>query len=586
MRKTRRGGGIFNTIKGIFTRKKKIPNNANKYASTFTNPYNPSNNREHLLYPHLNGEAQPSYNPTIIKPSNYEPIGLSPSVLKRENATTANVSGLNSECNKLKGMTKDRLREYVMKNHESSESFNDSFNRLSVFLYYKMNNMELNDNTINNAHRKPNDTMPLQLKPEQFEELRNEILKKKGLSMEEISMSLFNTELGAIDNQIQRWEKSNELIYYGNKCVIAFTSAGDLGRAIALFQLNDIDRTNTINASRFMCNPSDNNCVVTFPSLDAISSDMMKLYMWICIPARGNSITANLNDITKIRIINDDFKNARMLAINPKLGLIIQNKYPALWDQSYWSYRNKNSRNLDTFGRVTILTLQKYAAIRRFNETDDSDWCSQVYITSPKNAYMAYELKNIQDPEALAELIENQKWATGREARYTTLESLNNLLPTPRGFAPILPWKILDSRNKNTQKMHKRHSNVLRKLAYSKSQVNGTIRKRVTSPDIRIALKQANAWNTVERIKHKKQYVTRPELLQYEKNYEKHFEPVPGPNPRDPRPAGPRPSYQTMNNISREANRLGPNRQMLIHGKYFNLNQNDNLNEIISGLRK
>jgi hypothetical protein len=109
-------------------------------------------------------------------------------------------------------MSKDQLREYAIENHESSESVSDSFNRLSVFLYYKMKNIELNDNDIDNAHRNPNDKIPLQLNPEQFEELRNKVLEMEDLSMEEISINVFNTELKIIDNQIQRWEKSNQLI--------------------------------------------------------------------------------------------------------------------------------------------------------------------------------------------------------------------------------------------------------------------------------------------------------------------------------------------------------------------------------------
>jgi hypothetical protein len=260
--------------------------------------------------------------------------------------------------------------------------------------------------------------------------------------------------------------------------------------------------------------------------------------------ARGYYIVLNNYDLpskhikarslTNISFIKDAFIQRDVCLIHPRLGWLIQKNIPNLWNQTFWIQPTKKSifsSAMDDVDIIVILTLQKYSAVRRYLATGDSDWCPDVYSHNPKEVYMAHELKNPQylaniynynESEFIEELIENQKWVG--KVKYNTRQDLNRLLPTPKGFNPPLAWQIFNSKNKNVPKLNKRHANTLRNFAYTRSMRSrqiprGPIRTVVRNQGTTALLKQANAWETIERLKHKPQYVTNESLKLYKLNY-------------------------------------------------------------------
>jgi hypothetical protein len=473
--KTKRGGGIFDSVKSIFTGK----------ATT-----------------------RPLPQPTI------------------QQRIQENIEKADTECLKIQNLDEESLRQYAIDHPELVEHVDQSFNRLCVFLYLKMKNT-LSDDLIGSAHRKQNDTTPIKLDRKQFQELRNAVLANQTLSNEELSMNLFHTELATMDDQIKLWEKANQLIYYENKCIIAFTSAGSLPRAIALLKYSDMERQNVYNRELYQCRAEDYNlnCIFISSTFDVVRG--FKNFAWIVVP-EGKNFTVKIKDMTRVRIINDAFTKGKMLGVNPRLGYTLQKEYSSLWNRSCWNASNDKRKGVfghvfDDIDRIVILTLQEHSALRRYEATGNTDWCADIYTHSPRQMHIAHELKNPQrlirgyefnEEEFLQELRENQMWAGGK-IRYNTIEDLNNLLPTPAGFNPPFVWQILGSKDKNIPKLNKRHANVLRYLAEKRLYTEGSVGKEWANS----AKKQANAWETIEGLTHKPQFVTQEEMNAYERNY-------------------------------------------------------------------
>lgn len=175
-------------------------------------------------------------------------------------------------------------------------------------------------------------------------------------------------------------------------------------------------------------------------------------------------VSVKMFTLNKISFIQDAFQNGGLQLIHPRLGLLLQEQLPTLWNKSCFNtktIKSSTGRSLDLIDRVVILTLQKYAAIRRYMWTKDPNSASQIYQVNPlsitnelrdpgsvlsssiitdKNRHSEYFdiLRDIPtymkfDKAVFnKEFIENQQWASNKNTvKYKSIDdpALNNILP-------------------------------------------------------------------------------------------------------------------------------------------------------------
>ena len=398
-----------------------------------------------------------------------------------------------------------------------------------VFAYQKMKNIPL-DKTI------------FKLSPEQLNELRVTVKKavNDGKNINQIAVEIFNcNDETDFNRQLQEWESPNKLIKIGNVTKISQSYAGFLGRLIPHILRTDKELSYVYNYGYdYQCDkPSSNiskslknNCIIVYKNLSnySIYSEGLDTNYYIVINAMipQNYLNIKSDKFMMTSYIKDTFSEGLMTLIHPRLGFIIQQKYPNIWSNKYWI----SNKNHDSINRITLLTLQKYSALRRFYGTNDESWSSDLYKNNPFNPVTAYELKNIDinQNEIMEELIDNQVWVNSineeqykrRKAsgdtygiRYRTIKDLDKLLPTPQGFKPIFPWQVYDSKNKNKEKSKLRHKNILNKISIIKRN------KHKNLANSKIAQNLGDTWGEIEKIKGSPQYATEEAMKTYYRNF-------------------------------------------------------------------
>lgn len=180
-------------------------------------------------------------------------------------------------------------------------------------------------------------------------------------------------------------------------------------------------------------------------------------------------VSIKMKTLNKISFIQDAFQNKGLQLIHPRLGLLLQEQLPTLWNKSCFNTKNSKAvsgRQFDLIDRIVILTLQKYAAIRRYMWSKDPNITALIYQVNPIS--ISNELRNISqvlpssvitnknresesfsylkdiptymefDEQAfLKEFIENQQWASNsNKIRYKSLSdtALDNILPKNCNF--------------------------------------------------------------------------------------------------------------------------------------------------------
>jgi len=127
-----------------------------------------------------------------------------------------------------------------------------------------------------------------------------------------------------------------------------------------------------------------------------------------------NNLVFPINALPYILGISDSFKAGAIYVFDPKLALLMQESplkfigdSDNMWKAPY--YTTIDGKNLNKFSngiRITILTLQKYAAIRRYMWSKDPDYASEVYKKDPKDiinelrdpySLLPYEYKHIRE---------------------------------------------------------------------------------------------------------------------------------------------------------------------------------------------
>jgi len=120
--------------------------------------------------------------------------------------------------------------------------------------------------------------------------------------------------------------------------------------------------------------------------------------------ALKNNLVFLVNDIPSLLGLNSSFEAGAIYVFDPKLALLIQeptlqinNKKFNMWKSPYYTTIDDKDLNEVAKGiRITILTLQKYAAIRRYMWSKDPDYASEVYKRDPKDI-----INELRDPYSL-----------------------------------------------------------------------------------------------------------------------------------------------------------------------------------------
>ena len=189
--------------------------------------------------------------------------------------------------------------------------------------------------------------------------------------------------------------------------------------------------------------------------------------------------SVQLKYLTAHSSIIDAFSNRGVQLVHPRLGWILQREAPELWTMSYnlpfppiqkaSAYLNtkpleynaiRKETSLNKVLRIIVLTLQKYAILRRYAWAKSPELCSQVYEV-PFTTIAAELLRpdlhgelygfNLQQFEK--ELYDNQIWAIGTTL-VNSLEQLQNDIRIQTLFEteeleimnPPLPWMTEDTR--------------------------------------------------------------------------------------------------------------------------------------------
>lgn len=372
----------------------------------------------------------------------------------------------------------------------------------------------------------PLDPTILRLTSDQKTELRNALQSYDSKDINTFAKEVFHTTVDQFDNELQAWEKHNEPIQFGNRQMLGQSYAGYLGRLVPHILRSERDEQYLYNTNMmYQCSGNTstslnaknihNNCIAVYGSLqkyiDFHEGHYDKLYIVVNIPFLASSaVTLKSEAFLDSSFILDSFAHKNVLLIHPRLGWILQKQYLELWALSY------KLDYLDDVDRIVLLTLQKYAVLRRYEWTHEPSWCSDVYTHSYKEPYMAYELLNPQlgfdgynfdMNEFQQEFIANQKWAG--KVKYKSLDAIT-FLPTIPGFQPEFPWKVLELKRAQEVKhpQGRRHANALRNIA----RTSGS----------KLAALQANAWNTLNRLSYP-HIITPEQEAQYKKNYGLHI---------------------------------------------------------------
>jgi hypothetical protein len=285
---------------------------------------------------------------------------------------------------------------------------------------------------------------------------------------------------------------------------------GYISRLIPALLKTDREINYTSNQEMYICSPrnyaknnartlNSNECVLLVRSIPALYKNLIHnpiftnaFYMVLSpqyFPVGGETIKADvfntsinstsnitvsivMKHLTKVSFVQDAFENGAIELFHPRLGLLFQEQNPDLWGRAYF---NTKGRGLDILDRIVILTLQKYAAIRRYMWTKDPMLTATVYKVNPKS--IANELRDpysvlpetvisqknresalfnvlkripsysgFDEKAFLKEFIENQRWASGGRIKYKSVmdPALDKILPRDVWALPG-PYKEVES---------------------------------------------------------------------------------------------------------------------------------------------
>jgi len=502
-RRRQRGAGFFNSITRLFQRNPATvqPTPAQQQQQE---PFIEPTEEQRVepkpgFFSRLFSRKRSYHPPTIVKPT--------PSLLNRLTGRTvtqkATVPFTPNYRNYQKKLNRNvrNLKPYMVQEMGTHESIKDAYNRDFVFLY-KMSKKE-------DPYQNPKP----RLTPQEKSELQKMVLRKMynrntnmftvPEDMEEFTQSLTGLDEHTFDAKLKQYENQPP---QGSmtSTLIPTPGAGQLARMIQPVLYSEDEILRTADTQDKICaadspyinsvkNMQNGVCILLGYSIPAlfkfIQSDMLYasvLYM-VIDPRfhpesskqkyKGSKVydtsatisgagvrSLELGSLGQSVILAHAMEHKALELIHPRLGFLFQTQLAPLWNKGYY---NPDLNDLD---RIVLLTLQKYAAIRRYMWTKDPALASQVYEVDPKT--IANELRApyftlpgqppFNSNAFFDEFRKNQLWINGI-VKYKSYSDpgLDAFLPTnpdlnivqmakhvsntavrsyPLGTNPVFPW--------------------------------------------------------------------------------------------------------------------------------------------------
>jgi hypothetical protein len=366
----------------------------------------------------------------------------------------------------------------------SIENYDEGTMRVFAYIYQKMMRQPYNPNKIT-------------LTPTELRDLKRRALTAysidgkfvPGKDMNELSLELFGIPLK---------EFNDEYIIFEDTLTPdrrrPFHPFGGLARIFPTLFKSDIEREYNITQATKQCALASirNNittlqdssvCVIVTRSIERIPSSLEQFpgIMYLVVlpqytPVQMNHFSENstytmgtkashilhyINELDEISYIQDAFKYGGVQLIHPRLGFLLQTQKPEFYGQTLFLPTYTDPRD-----RIAVLTLQKYAAIRRYMWTKNPFFSAEVYMVDPIT--IADELRapyielsgekfNIELPGEkfdsaafFKEFRGNQKFVDPNgKVKYTTYSdpALDRILPRQgrTTVETILPWMTKDT---------------------------------------------------------------------------------------------------------------------------------------------
>lgn len=356
------------------------------------------------------------------------------------------------------------------------ESFEEGIMRSFAYMYQKIMNKG-----------RPYNPNKITLTPNELRNLKRRVLVAHSTDgkfntdkdLDEISRNLFGMSLAEFNEEYKAFEDTPTPD--GRK---SFHPFGQLARIFPTLLKTDVERQYDINQVTKQCVAASmrNNsktlqdssvCVLVTRSIERVLSYLEESprVMYLVVFPQFTPIGMNrfsesgtysmgpnapistlyLNELDEVSFVDDAFEYGGIQLIHPRLGFLLQTEKPWVYGERLFLPKYKDPRD-----RIAVLTLQKYAAIRRYMWTKNPELAAEVYRVDPRTIadelrapYITFPGEKFDNAEFFREFRGNQKFVGG-DVKYMSYgdPSLQLILPNQgrRTIQEILPWMTEENR--------------------------------------------------------------------------------------------------------------------------------------------
>lgn len=457
-RKNQKGAGFFNTIRGFFRRKPSVQP------------------------PEMRGPPVPMNWTRRLVPQTTQTPGFFSRLFSKKVAPQPEVTPaymLNTNLDKpFEEPVSPIVAEKSRNNYRKSdiENYDEGTMRAFAYIYQKIMNKD-----------RPYNPNKISLTPIELRNLKRRVLAAYSTDgkfntdkdLDEISRNLFGMSVVEFNEQYKEFE--NTPTPDGKP---AFHPFGGLARIFPTLLKTNTERQYNINQVTKQCvktSMRDNSktlqdpsvCVLVTRSIERILNQLEEnprtMYLAVLpqfTPVGMNRFSENstysmgptapmstlyLNELDDVSYVRDAFEYGGIQLIHPRLGFLLQTEKPEFYGERLFIPNYKDPRD-----RITVLTLQKFAAIRRYMWTKNPALAAEVYTVDPRTIadelrapYITLPGEKFDNAEFFREFRGNQKFIGG-DVKYASYGDprLQLLLPNQgrKTVQEVLPWMTESSR--------------------------------------------------------------------------------------------------------------------------------------------
>lgn len=364
----------------------------------------------------------------------------------------------------------ERVKKSYRESDIEIEGYDEGTMRAFAYIYQKMKRQEYNPNKIT-------------LTPTELRDLKRRALLAHSTDgkfdpdkdLDELSQKLFGMSLKEFNDEYREFQNSRT-----PDGRAPFHPFGELARIFPTLFKSDIERKYNITQANKQCALASirNNittlqdssvCVIVTRSIERIPGSLQQFpgIMYLVVFPQYTPVTMNhfsenstytmgtkashilhyINELDEVLYVQDAFKYGGVQLIHPRLGFLLQTQKPKFYGQSLFLPTYTDPRD-----RIAVLTLQKYAAIRRYMWTKNPFSAAEVYMVDPKTIADELRAPYIELPDEkfdsaafFKEFRGNQKFVDpNKKAKYTSYSdpALDRILPRQgrTTVETILPW--------------------------------------------------------------------------------------------------------------------------------------------------